>query len=346
MTTVAQTLSTELLGRLAARVAVGIEALGDPLVRVPSLEDYDATRRVCESRDQDLAVDVDMGPFVLPLFGWLSNDGGERDDVDRLADDIVARVREASRGRVRHATVLGKARTMLEAKVARDGAGMRVLDLRPSRRSAHDTLVGCHLQMQADIELLDDALRPGRRRLVAWKVRDQVAEVNLLLRGQRIRQRTHARLARGGAILEVNRIAEDAIRSAGLGVGEVIAAMLEVGEGEQRGGVVPSRSLQTREGEMIVYIRNGLVEAGCTLPNFGALQGGRLVIDRDLPHTVAASLIGRPATDLIDHPVLRGTARVTGVDQSNPGQTFLALKIRKRPLTAAELDYPAMRKAA
>ena len=206
-TPVKRTMTRRQVTILAAKVRDGIAALGDPLVHAPQPRAYAAERSTEPHHDWELAVDVNMGGFTLPLcaeFVSAYGGAGANARVEQLADLIVARISEASKYRDRLVGRLAKLRTTIAAKLQRDGDGMVLSEFRLKRLPVHDAIRLQYLAFEVLIETLSDALRPCRRRLEAFTLNGFSSEINLCRTKHRERKRVLGRLVAQGAGLEID----------------------------------------------------------------------------------------------------------------------------------------------
>ncbi|MBA2933062.1 hypothetical protein HZF05_03020 [Sphingomonas sp. CGMCC 1.13654] len=337
MTNTSELLTAAQMQRMIDRVADGIRAIGHPDIKVPNTSSF-CVERDRFNRAPGLIVSIDVGDFVLPLAVGGSRFRNCQDaELDAAADEIVQRAAELARMKDRWARRFAATREVLEAKVARDGLGMEVRGLWPMSKRVNDSLIDADAEMEADIIMLDDALRPYTRRLHAWSGRKFQGQINGYVPEQKRRLRALERLRERGAVLEIDGIAKGAIVTAQRDVNEVAVALVaNCDEDTGQGGFVTLGSGQA-DGAA-VCLRDGRILASVSMPSVGRLYGTELVLDQAIPETVVSALIGEPATKLIDHPALRGTAVIAAANVVRGTRTDVKLRTDRHDIQHVECE--------
>ena len=329
----------DLLARIATRVADGIAAIGDPSIRAPALSEY-WNGHIVLGDDEPASLMVDFAIDRLTLRVYADSvhfDTAPLDDGAGLASLIVARVAEYAADRRAHSRRLEHLREGIESKFARDAAGMKLLKVMCVAVPAEESIAGCTILMTAQIELLDATLEPYCRWLEAWSPRDAAAEINQLAPGQRRRVRTRARLAAVGSPLEIDAVAEWAIAAAGKTFGGIVADLVRLHRRENCD--FPFQLKGSGDQEILLLIEDGCVVAQLEVPGKVITRGEVLQLYQAIPETTAMAAVGRPATDVVDLPALRGRAVISKATVAAESQrTYFKMRISRRPISAAELS--------
>lgn len=336
MTEASGQLTTSQMHVLAELLGQSIAVFGSTIVPAPAAG---LIRRVSvddQFREAGIAVDVELGSAVLCLFApdWLTNKmSGPR--LSDLAKLFVQRTREVHRARQRHTDRFAQARRMIDTAIERSSAGMTLVSLKTTPQRVDANLTGCHLQLEATVSMLNDALEPFKQRIVAWTPRELANSITSYGRGQRKHLRALSRLKARGAVLEIDALAERAITSAGAHLAECVTALLTSCDPENGLGqaIVLSNSA---DGRTSAYLRSGRIMASIWLVDVGLVSGSSFMIDRCFPEAVTHSLAGRAAITIVDRPLLRDV-RIASARRHNGTQTLARLRMPKRFIGAAEL---------
>ncbi|PXA96018.1 hypothetical protein DMC47_18450 [Nostoc sp. 3335mG] len=286
-----------------------------------------------------VAVDVGIGAGVLCLFvpdRLTSKMGGP--SLSDLAELIFQRVHEVHRARQRHTDRFVQARRMIDAAIERSAAGMTLVSLKTAPQRVDANLTGRHLQLEANVSMLNDALRPYTQRIVDWTPRGLVSGISCHASEQRKRRRALAKMAGSAAVLKIDILAERAISLAGANLAACATSLLEGCDLLEGGGqeIILNENGESRTS---IYLRSGRIMASVRLVDVGLIAGHTFIVNRPFPETVTDALAGQTATTIVDHPVLQNI-RITSA-QRDGMQTFVRLKMPKRFIRPAELDEVA-----
>ena len=323
--------------RLAALLDQGIAHLGDPLI--PAAGGVRVRHVSAGEQDEEagVAVDAHSGELVLCLFApdWLvAKFAGPQ--LPALADLFIQRVREVHRARRGHVDRFARARRMMDTAIERSAAGMKLLSLKTAPQRVDANLTGCYLKPDAIVGMLDDALQPYEQRITEWTPRELASATRDYIGQQRKRQRAQARLRANGAVIEIDALAERVIASAGANLSKCATALLtscdpQTGLGQQ---LLLSECVDSRTS---VFLRAGRIMAGVVLTNVGVVSAHKFTVDRAFPEAVTASLPGRSAAVIANHPLLHDLT-ITSAQNHYGSQTLVRLKVAKRFVKSAELE--------
>lgn len=329
----------DLLARIASRVAEGIAAMRARFLQAPALRDFESGGVVLRDGETgSLMVDVEVSGMTLRIEADDTHfDSAPLDDGAELAGLIVARVAEYARKRRAHANGIADLRAKVGDKLARDGLGMRLLDVMSVAVPAEESIAGWSLLMSACIEMLDVTLNPFRRWVDAWNAREAAGRINGFAATQRRRMRTRARLHAIGAVLEIDAVAERAIATTGKSLGDIVPELISFYRRDEADS--PLQLGRGDAGQFVsVVIEEGCVSAHIEVPGKVISQGELLQLYDAVPETAALAAVGRPATDVVDLPQLRGLATITnGTVGEGSDRTHFRMKIPRLPILFSEM---------
>lgn len=324
-------LQMRLRQRIAACEAMAASAPVVQLVRSVAGDD--------QFSETGVAIEVGIGAVVLCLFApdrlRSKMDGPS---LPTLPELIFQRVHEIHRARQRHTDRFAQARRMIDAAIERSAAGITLVSLKTAPQRVDVNLAGRRLQLEANVSMLNDALKPYTQRIVDWTPRELMSSISCHALEQRKRRRALARMTASAAVFEIDIFAERAIALAGADL--AACATILSGGCDPREGVGQEITLSENGGSQTsIYLRSGRIMASVRLVDVGLVAGHTFIINRPFPETVTDALAGQPATTIVDHPVLQNI-RITSA-QRDGMQTFVRLKMPKRFIRAAELDEAA-----
>jgi hypothetical protein len=333
-------LSAGQLAELAGLVTDGIAILGDANVRAPAVADYVVGAFARRTGSAWLQVKIDFSDFDVCLYAFKDPllEIAIADRLVVLADNIVKRVAEIAANRKRRSAAIQKAREITEKALRRHDAGITVEGFGPAGESIMTSMRNWPLRLEATFRLLGDDLSSRLQCCDGRTGRDFASWVNVSAPNQRKRLKQLARLEKCGAIIEIDVLAERAIRDAGRTVGEVASELLAqpLSENVNRHPDV-SLSGQRSVDQLRVAVRDGCIVAFVTLPGIGILHSGELVLDSCVPPSIANILVGKSPSLVLDHPLLRAGVKIRRIDTSHPSQTFIYLKVKRRGVSDAEI---------
>lgn len=324
-------LQMRLRQRIAACEAMAASAPVVQLVRRVAAGD--------QFREAGVAIEVGIGAVVLCLFApdrFTSEMGGP--GLPDLPELIFQRVHEVHRARQRHTDRFAQARRMIDAAIERSVAGMALVSLKTASQRVDINLAGRHLQLEANVSMLNDALKPYTQRIVDWTPRELMSSISCHASEQRKRQRALARMTASAAVFEIDILAERAIALAGADLAVCATSLLGGCDLREGGGqeMVLGENAGSRTS---IYLRSGRIMASVRIVDVGLVAGHTFIINHPFPETVTDALPGQSATTVIDHPMLQNI-RITSA-QRDGMQTFVRLKIPRRFIRPAELDEAA-----
>ncbi len=318
------------LKKLAALVAAGIEPMGhsreQPMIELIEL---------CEGPHQSVTLNIDVS-FRGICFGvyafFRDSQAFVQERMEGLATRILCRFREAGPLVSHLAQKERDALDTVERTIVRAGSKIELVDLRLARWPLARQLILDGTLLMMSVRLLDASLKPYVQVLDGWssvELRDELLDH---VPGQRRRLKRLAKLREQGAAFEIDAIAENAIREAGGNISE-IARKLAVTDGNGLSKPVPpSKSAD----ETRIGMSDGVIRCHSPMADGVVISGSELSIERELPITLALGLVGRPATAVIDHPILRGAATISSVARAGE-RTIFRLRVKRRVVTATEL---------
>lgn len=284
-----------------ADIDVALDAVpGEPLIiRSMSIE-------TGSSRPFDCAVEVELAPGAILLVTYASVDVqagssvyASRRDVARHVSGVVTDV--CRRGREDVADMLHDLRVRLRRTLAEwtaEGAPASLHDVRLIR--SEDSDPADPFETQVRLEVVDDALRPALESIFAGHPKQIDAELRHAEARLKRLFAIRSALARRGATGSVDRLVLNALA---MEARDVPAALRRA-----------SRTTSvTKHGDTELFIEEGRMRCRG--------RGGGLTWDRGrirlkglvVPGPVRVAAVGRPVTDLIEHPVLSGDMVVTEV---------------------------------
>ena len=334
-----QEFAPALLDSTAMRVAVGIAAMHDPSIRAPARNQYWNGHVVLDDGENgSLLVDVGVYGMTLRIhadethFETAPLDGGAG-----LAALIVARVAEYADNRQAHATELADLRKGIEGRLARERSGMTLVKVMSVAVPAEESIAGNSILMIAEIKVLDATLRRHSRWIEAWDEREAVAEIDEIAPAQRRRSEAHERLDAIGAAIEIDAVAERSIAAAGRTVAEVARELVLFHARDECDFPYQIQASGGAVGTMLT-MQDGCIIAQLEVPGKVITRGGRLQLYQAIPETVAIAAVGRPATDVVDLPALRGIATITKakvVEETH--RSYFDMSIPRRPIPKADM---------
>lgn len=334
------TLSRGQIAELAGLVTDGMAKLDDASVKAPVVEYCAVGAFARRSGSAWLKVKIAFSDFDVSLYA-LKDPRSEIALADRLvllANNIVERVAEITSKRRGHSAAIQNARTMMEKALRRHDAGITVEEFGLACESIVIPIRNSPLRLEATFRLLDNYLSNKLQHCAGRTGRDIVSWVNASVPNQRKRLKRLIRLEKCGAIIEIDVLAERAIRDAGRTVGDVAAELLSQPVSDYAGnypGVILSG--QRYIDELRVGVREGCIVASVALPGIGVLHSGELVLDSCVPLSIANILVGKSPSLVLDHPLLRAGVRIRRIDTSHPSHTFIYLKAKRRGVSDAEI---------
>lgn len=254
---------------------------------------------------QTLAIDVDMGDFVLPLGvdEWALADAREQ-PIASVADRMVGHVAHAARlgGRI-HAREL-RLRRALEETAAAIGDGVAPLWLRmdPVALQA-DPKDLPYQQYVMLVLLLNDCLKwspVGSERIST--VKDVRGHAGWFVRQQRRRAAALAEMQARRSVGWISEVALALIEGQGLDPRAVFDQAVAARLADFRGGV---QFLRNGRRETLYHV-DGALQATFEFEG-GHYHIGQLTLWGDWPEQLAIGAKGRPLAAYVDHPALHST---------------------------------------
>lgn len=298
------TLAAADAARLLRSLSRGIRRLGVPGVALPKASNV----RQClsgPSARQTLAVDVDLGGFLLPL----GIDEGRLQDLSefplaRIADRMVAHVAAAARLRERLLARELRLRTALVETAAAIGAGAAPLWLRMDPFPLHeDPKYLPYRQYAMLLVTLNECLRwspVGSERVST--VKDVRNHRSWFGGDHRHRAAKLAELRQRGSVGAISEVALALIEERGLDPRAAFDQALAARLADFRGGL---QFLRNGKRETLYHV-DGALQASIEFEG-GHYYNGQLTLWGDWPEQLAIGAKGRPLASFVDHPALRGT---------------------------------------
>jgi len=178
------------------------------------------------SGDLPILLSVAMKGFELRMAveaATLLRDGGEA-----IADLVRQRVREAREQELRFLRRIDDARGKLQLSLERNG-DMRLVALEMRPAPVEEAFSWHDCMLEARIETLDELLQPKVERLHDFTARAMAGAARHIGISHKRRLKAIERLARLGAVFEIDRSAEDAILKSGSSISRMAQPLLAEG---------------------------------------------------------------------------------------------------------------------
>lgn len=321
------------LANIIARVGEGLHGT---IITAPPASAY----RLHMSEDQEYdSVIVDFmldDETLLPLHlgGWALFEA----NIEGAANRLCKRLIEVSVRKEKLLFLLATAKERIAAAVDKVGGEVRLHDVNFAPVSAEYGINMRDIGIEASFTELDLQLAPKQRTERGATAHEIVQHMRFIAPLQRRLAKQRERLLAADALFEISALAEAAIATTGQNLHDVLR---RAASGET---LIALGGKATKNNDTRIYVSHSggwLHLYGYVLPAPGGafFSEGVLRFDQPLEESHRRELVGRPASELFDHPVMRAAGWIAKVSDCELRMTDVVLKgVKSRLIKASDLE--------